>query len=68
LLASDTVIIKIRHLLLQTLKDHATNKPLPSMLPTSYRVRSTRCEAPKGASLSETIDRYVRIDAPAAIQ
>jgi len=68
LLASDTVIVKIRRLLLQTLKDHAAGKPLPGMLPASYRVRSTRCEAPKGASLSETIDRYVRIDAPAAIQ
>ena len=39
---SDTAIVKIRRLLLQTLKDHAAGKPLPGLDPASYRVRSAR--------------------------
>ena len=61
LLASDAAIIKIRRLLLQTLKDHAAGKPLPGMRPESYRVRSTRYEAPKGAPIADMIERYVRL-------
>ena len=49
LLITDAAIVKIRRLLLQTLKDHAAGKPLPGMNPSSYRVRSVRCEIPKGA-------------------
>ncbi len=67
LLASDAAIVKIRSLLLQTLKDHAAGKPLPGMRATSYRVRSARCEAPKGQPISVMIDRHVRLDAAAAV-
>jgi len=42
LLACDAAIVKIRRLLLQTLKDHADGKSLPGMNPASYRVRSRR--------------------------
>jgi len=63
LLASDAAIVKIRRLLLQTLKDHAAGKPLPGMRPESFRVRSTRYEAPKGAPIAATMQERVRIDA-----
>jgi hypothetical protein len=63
LLASDAAIVKIRRLLLQTLKDHAAGKPLPGMRPDSFRVRSTRYEAPKGAPIAATMQERVRIDA-----
>src|SRR5258708_38989979 len=65
LLASDAAIVKIRSLLLQTLKDHAAGTPLPGMRATRYRVRSARCEAPKGQPISVMIARHVRL-APAA--
>ena len=45
---SDTAIVKIRRLLLQTLKDHAAGKPLPGSDPKSWRVRSARYKAPAG--------------------
>jgi nitrite reductase/ring-hydroxylating ferredoxin subunit len=63
LLASDAAIVKIRRLLLQTLKDHAAGKPLPGMRPESFRVRSTRYEAPKSAPIAATMQQRVRIDA-----
>jgi phthalate 4,5-dioxygenase oxygenase subunit len=63
LLASDAAIVKIRRLLLQTLKDHAAGKPLPGMRPESFRVRSTRYEAPRGAPIAATMRERVRIDA-----
>jgi phenylpropionate dioxygenase-like ring-hydroxylating dioxygenase large terminal subunit len=63
LLASDAGIVRIRRLLLQTLKDHADGKSLPGMNPASYRVRSTRCEVPKGAAFAQTMRDRVRIDA-----
>jgi nitrite reductase/ring-hydroxylating ferredoxin subunit len=63
LLASDAAIVKIRRLLLQTLKDHAAGKPLPGMRPDSFRVRSTRYEAPKSAPIAATMQERVRIDA-----
>ena len=65
LLACDAAIIKIRRLLLQTLKDHADGKPLPGMRPESYRVRSTRYEAPRDAAFTALVRERVRIDAPA---
>jgi phthalate 4,5-dioxygenase oxygenase subunit len=66
LLACDAAIVKIRRLLLQTLKDHADGKPLPGMRPESYRVRSTRYEAPPGAPFAPIMNERVRIDAPVA--
>lgn len=60
LLITDTAIVQIRRLLLQTLKDHAAGKPLPGMNPHSYRVHSVRCKVPKGAKFAETMERRVR--------
>jgi phthalate 4,5-dioxygenase len=68
LLVSDTAIVKIRRLLLQTLNDHAAGKPLPGMKPASYRVRSARCELPKGAPFAETMAERVRLDATVAAE
>jgi hypothetical protein len=68
LLASDAAIVKIRRLLLQTLADHAAGKPLPGLDPKSFRVRSTRYEAPKGAPFVETMKDRVRIAVPEPAQ
>jgi phthalate 4,5-dioxygenase len=68
LLASDAAIVKIRRLLLQTLKDHAAGKPLPGMNPASYRVRSGRFEAKKGIRFADAMAEYVRIDTPVAAE
>jgi hypothetical protein len=64
LLITDTAIVKIRRLLLQTLKDHAAGKRLPGMDPRSYRVRSARCELPKGVPL-DSMEERVRSSAAA---
>ena len=64
LLLCDTAIVKIRRLLLQTLRDHADGKPLPGMRPDSFRVRSARCELKKGEPVAETITARVRVDVP----
>jgi phthalate 4,5-dioxygenase oxygenase subunit len=66
LLPCDAAIVKIRRLLLQTIDDMAAGKPLPGMNPASYRVRSTRYEAPKGASFAETMGQRVHINTVAA--
>jgi hypothetical protein len=57
----DAAIVKIRRLLLQTLRDHASGKPLPGMHAASYRVRSMRCEAPKD---SDSPRRFWTASAP----
>ena len=66
LLACDAAIVKIRRLLLQTLKDHAAGKALPGMRPDSYRVRSVRYEAPTGEPIAAIMNERVRIDTPVA--
>lgn len=65
---SDTAIIQIRRLLLQTLKDHAAGLPLPGLDPASYRVRSARFTVPNDASFAETMASRVPIDPPAAAE
>jgi phthalate 4,5-dioxygenase len=67
LLFGDVAIVKIRRLLLQTLKDHAAGKPLPGMDPRSYRVRSATFEVPKGGSFTQTMWPRVRLDSPALV-
>lgn len=67
LLACDAAIVKIRRLLRQTIKDHAAGKPLPGMNPSSYRVRSARCETPRGVSIADAMQKSVRIDNLVAI-
>jgi len=68
LLACDAAIVKIRRLLLQTLKDHAAGKPLPGMNPESYRVRSGRFEAAKAVPFADAMEQYVRRDTPIAAE
>jgi nitrite reductase/ring-hydroxylating ferredoxin subunit len=60
---SDAAIVKIRRLLLQTLRDHAAGKPLPGVDPASWRVRSARFKAPAGMPFADVMDAHVRIDA-----
>lgn len=62
LLAGDAAIVKLRQLLLNALRDLETGKPLPGGDPASYRVRSTRCELPRNASMSELIAHLVSVD------
>ncbi len=68
LLACDAAIVKIRRLLLQTLKDHAAGKTLPGMRPESYRVRSGRFEEPKELPFAEAMERHMRRDSPIAAE
>jgi len=63
LLPGDAAIVKIRQLMLKTLKDHAAGKPLPGIDPRSFRVRSTRYEAPRGEVFTDKIDERLRINA-----
>jgi phthalate 4,5-dioxygenase oxygenase subunit len=60
LLVTDTAIVKIRRLLLKALDDHAAGKPLPGLKPESFRVRSTRFEAPKGTKVADSMLQRVR--------
>jgi hypothetical protein len=62
LLPCDAAIIKIRRLLLRTLKDYAAGRTLPGMDPASYQVRAIRCEAPKGPDFFSSIVERVRTD------
>ena len=63
LLPGDAAIAKIRHLLLETLKDMEAGKPLPGTDPKSFRVRSTRYEAPKEEPFINQLEDRVRADA-----
>lgn len=62
LLASDAAIVKIRRLLLQTLRDLEDGKALPGMNAASYRVRSMRVEVAKGTDFSRSMRELVRAD------
>jgi len=68
LLACDSAIVKIRRLLLQTLKDHAVGKLLPGMNAASYRVRSGRFEAAKSVRFVDAMEQYVHRDTPIAAE
>ena len=63
LLIGDTAIAQIRRLLLQTLKDCEAGKPLPGIDPASFRVRSTRYEAPRDEVFTDKVEERVRVDA-----
>jgi nitrite reductase/ring-hydroxylating ferredoxin subunit len=63
LLPGDAAIVKIRQLMLKTLKDHTAGKPLPGIDPRSFRVRSTRYEAPRGEVFTDKVDERLRVDA-----
>jgi phthalate 4,5-dioxygenase len=62
---SDTIIIKLRRLLLTTLRDFEAGANLPGLDPASHRVRSARFTVPKERSFAAAAEEYVRIAAPA---
>ena len=62
---SDTVIIKLRRLLLQTVRDVAAGGPAPGPDRQSWRVRSARFTVPRERVFGDVVDQYVRIAAPA---
>jgi nitrite reductase/ring-hydroxylating ferredoxin subunit len=59
---SDTAIIQIRKLLLQSLKDFRAGKTPPGLDPASYRARSTRFTLRDGESFEETIKEQLKRD------
>jgi len=58
---SDTVIIKLRRLLLQTLKDVDGGKSPPGLDPAAYLVRSGRFTLPADTRFEDAVDRLLRI-------
>lgn len=68
LLPCDAAIVKIRRLLVQAVKDNMAGKPIPGLDPASFRVRSTRYEAPQDAPFIETMKRHIRLEAPVAAE
>ena len=61
---SDTVIIKLRRLLLEALHDFEAGGEPPGLDPTAYRVRSARFTLPAGRTFEEAVDELVRIKQP----
>ncbi|MGE3248495.1 MAG: hypothetical protein AB7J19_19415, partial [Beijerinckiaceae bacterium] len=59
-------IVKLRRLLLQAVDDNAAGKTPMGHDPGSYRVRSLRCELPKGADMAAAMNDLVRIEKLAA--
>ncbi len=68
LLPGDAAIVKIRRLLLKAMDDLAAGKVPPGMDAASYRVRSTRFEAPSGAAVAASLADRVRADLPKAAE
>ena len=66
LLPCDAAIVKIRRLLLQSLREHKEGKPLRGMDPKGYRVRSARYVQKKEIPFAETVESRVRLDRLAA--
>ncbi|HXQ52905.1 MAG TPA: Rieske 2Fe-2S domain-containing protein [Stellaceae bacterium] len=61
---SDTIIIKLRRLLLETLKQHDAGAKLAGLDPESYRVRSARFTVPREQSFADAAGPFVRIADP----
>jgi nitrite reductase/ring-hydroxylating ferredoxin subunit len=60
---SDTVIIRLRQLLLQTLKDFENGvAQLPGLDPQAYRVRPGRFTVSKSRTLEQVVDDFVRLE------
>lgn len=66
MLMGDAAIVKLRRLLLQALDDNAAGKTPMGHDPKSYRVRSLRCEMPKGADMAAAMSDLVKVDRLAA--
>ena len=60
---SDTAIISLRKLYLQTLKDLDAGMNLPGLDPSTYQVRGSRYTAPKGLPFSESMDCQISLEA-----
>jgi phenylpropionate dioxygenase-like ring-hydroxylating dioxygenase large terminal subunit len=58
---SDSVIIKLRRLLLQTLDDFARGQPLPGLDPASYRMRAARFTLPVETAFADAVNGFVKI-------
>ncbi len=63
---SDTIIIKIRKLLLAALDDYEADRPLPGLDPMSYQVRSARFRLAPGRTIADGVEEFARIRQPAA--
>jgi phthalate 4,5-dioxygenase len=61
---SDSIIIKLRHFLLQTLQDVSNGKEPPGIVPSSYRVRSARFVLPNGDRFEDAVGTQVRAAEP----
>ena len=57
---SDTAIIQIRKLLLESLRNFADGKVLPGLDPASYRAKSTRFSLPSGESFVKAIELQLK--------
>ncbi len=60
LLPCDAAIVKIRRLLLQSLREHQAGKPLRGMDPKGYRVRSARYTQSKDIPFAQTVEQHLR--------
>ena len=65
---SDTIVIKLRRFLADTLDDFEAGKTLPGLDPKSYRVRSSRFTVPREQNFAEAAQKFVRIDEPVAAE
>jgi hypothetical protein len=63
---SDTIIIKLRRLLLQTLDEMAQGKEPPGLEPRAWRVRSARYTLPADRPYRDGFDANVRVREPAS--
>jgi hypothetical protein len=61
---SDTLIIKIRRILLQTLRDMDNGIEPPGLNPRSWRVRSGRFTIPEGADFRKAVEDFVTVREP----
>ncbi len=59
---SDTAIIQIRKLLLQSLRDFVAGKTPPGLDPLSYRARSRRFDLPEDGSFEDAINEQLKRD------
>ncbi|MSQ51064.1 MAG: aromatic ring-hydroxylating dioxygenase subunit alpha [Betaproteobacteria bacterium] len=59
---SDTVVIRLRRVLLDALKSMAAGLPLPGLDPKCYRVRSAGFSLPESVELADVVDNYIRAD------
>ncbi len=66
MLMGDAAIVKMRRLLLEAIENEAMGRTPTGYDPKSYRVRSLRCELPKGADMAAAMGDLVKIDRLAA--